>query len=316
MLNMSIQLPVTLLSISNVQSAATANEIVESDSKMLVILLIACAFLAIFGLIFVVRAFRELKKQYKIIESQHDEIAEKNKELAFKNEALEELNMEKNNMISVVAHDLKAPLGNIEGLVELIRLNKDQLTKDQEEYLDMLKKVAKDTAQMVDIMLNVHRIESEQHQLALHEYSANELIEKVVRLHEPAMKLKNGKITFNAEPEAIQLNTDKQYFQQIISTVLQNAVDFSPKNTAVKLSLSEDDNYVRVVIKDYGPGISEEHIARIFSGYTTLEDGSGQTKSTGIGLAIAQRLLEKLHGRIDVSSEPGQGSTFTIDFIK
>ena len=305
-----------LLIISNVQSIETSRELVESDSKMLVILLIACAFLAVFGLIFVVRAFRELKKQYKVIESQHDEIAEKNKELAFKNEALEELNMEKNNMISVVAHDLKAPLGNIEGLVELVKLNKDQLTKDQEEYLDMLKKVAKDTAEMVDIMLSVHRIESEQHQLALHEYSVNELIEKVVRLHEPALKLKNGRITINAAADSILLNTDKQYFQQIISTVVQNAVDFSPKNSEVKLSVSEDENYVSVVIQDSGPGISEEHIARIFGGYNTLEDGSGQSKPTGIGLAIARRLLEKLHGRIDVSAELGKGCSFTVDFIK
>jgi signal transduction histidine kinase len=284
--------------------------------KLIVILLIVFAFIAIFGLFFVIKSYRELKKQYRIIESQHKEIAEKNEELAFKNDSLEELNMEKNNMISVVAHDLKAPLGNIQGLIELIKLDQNVLTKEQRNYIELLRKVSHDTAAMVDVMLNVHRIESELHQLALHDYDIIDLIKKSVKLHEPAASLKKVEIQFDPKIPVFHLKTDKQYFQQIVSNILQNAVDHSPEDSYVTISLVERSSSVAISIRDTGVGISESDQKRLFSGYRRMKDDDDKRKSAGFGLAIVMRLLEKLHGRIDVKSAPGKGSTFTIELVK
>ena len=284
--------------------------------KMIVILVIVFAFVAIFGLTFVVRSYRELKKQYAVIESQHEEITEKNDELGKKNETLEELNMEKNNMISVVAHDLKAPLGNIQGLVELIKLDQQVLTKEQLKYLELLKKVSTDTAEMIDIMLNVHRIESELHQLTLHEYDIIELLQKVVKLHEPAADLKKTNIVFLPGGSSCLINTDKQYFQQIISNILQNAVDFSPSGAAIIIALVATDKKVSISITDQGPGIPASDQKRLFSGYKKMTGEDGSEKPAGIGLAIVFRLLEKLHGKIDVESAAGKGATFTVNLNK
>ena len=284
--------------------------------KLIVILVIVFAFIAIFGLTFVIRSFRELKKQYSVIETQRNEIAEKNDDLAFKNEALEEVNMEKDNMISVVAHDLKAPLGNIQGLVELIKLEKEALTNEQIKYLELLKKVATDSSEMVDIMLNVHRIESELHQLTLHQYNINELLDKVIKLHEPAALLKKTKIVFEPDANECLINTDKQYFQQIISSIMQNAVDFSPKNSTITVGLKESDKKISISVTDQGPGISPADQKRLFSGYTKMADEDGKGKPAGVGLAIVYKLLEKLHGKIDVKSIEGEGSTFTVILIK
>ena len=286
------------------------------DMKLTVVLLIVFAFIAVFGLIFVVRAYRELKKQYQVIEAQNVEIAEKNEELAFKNESLEEINMEKNNMISVVAHDLKTPLGNIQGLVELIKLEKELLSANQTKYLDILKKVTLDAADMVDVMLNVHRIESELHELTLHEYNIVELINKVVRLHEPAAQLKKVEVKFDQREATCLVNTDKQYFQQIISNILQNAIDYSKENSTVTIALTDNDKSVAISITDYGPGISASDQKRLFSGYKKMEEVNGEGKVAGIGLVIVMRLLEKLQGKIDVRSEEGKGSTFTVELGK
>ena len=284
--------------------------------KLIVVLVILFAFVAIFGLTFVIRSYRELKKQYSVIESQHKEIAEKNKELEAKNETLEELNMEKNNMISVVAHDLKAPLGNIQGLVELIKLDKQVLTKEQASYLELLKKVSTDSAEMVDIMLNVHRIESELHQLTLRETDIIELLQKVVKLHEPAAKLKKTNIVFLPGDPSFLLNTDRQYFQQIISNILQNAVDYSPTGATIVVALVISDKKVAISITDQGPGISASDQKRLFSGYKKMTKEDGSEKPAGIGLAIVFRLLEKLHGKIDVESAVGKGATFTVELTK
>ena len=272
--------------------------------------------MAIFGLTFVVRSYRELKKQYKVIESQHGEIGEKNEELAGKNETLEELNMEKNNMISVVAHDLKAPLGNIQGLVELIKLEAQLLTEDQVQYLELMKKVSGDASAMVDIMLNVHRIESELHQLTLLEYDIIELLHKVINLHEPAAQLKKTSIIFEPEVSNCLINTDKQYFQQIISNITQNAVEYSPENSTITIVLVESDKKVTISIADEGPGIVESDQKRLFGGYKKMATEDGTDKPAGIGLAIAFRLLEKLHGKIEVKSALGRGATFIVELNK
>ncbi len=292
------------------------SELSPEQLKFVVVLVIVFALLAIFGLIFVVRSYGVLKKQYGVIESQHQEIADKNEELAFKNESLEELNLEKNNMISVVAHDFKAPLGNIQGLVELIKLNKEALNEDQLNYLELLKKVSQDTAEMVDVMLDVHRIESELHELTLHDYNIIELIDKAIKLQEPTAHLKKLKIILEPDMESYTLKTDKQYFQQIISNILKNAIDFSPEKSTVTILVEDNKNAVSISITDEGPGISNSDQKRLFSGYSKLEGEGEKGKPTGIGLVIVLRLLEKLQGKIDVQSEKGKGSTFKVELLK
>ena len=284
--------------------------------KLTVILLIVFAFVAIFGLTFVIRSYRELKKQYSIIELQHEEIALKNEELGAKNETLEEINMEKNNMISVVAHDMKAPLGNIQGLVELIKLNKEALTKEQLSYLELLKKVSGDTAEMIDVMLDVHRIESDLHKLSLHEYDIIEILEKVMRMHEPAAELKKVKFVFDPGVSSCMLNTDKQYLRQIVSNITQNAVDFAPKKSSIIFDLVESDKTVSISITDEGQGITESDQKRLFGGYKKMSGEDGIERPSGIGLAIVYRLLEKLHGKIDVKSVFGHGTTITVELKK
>ena len=219
-------------------------------------------------------------------------------------------------MISVVAHDLKAPLGNIQGLVELIKLDERVLTKEQVKYLELLKKVSSDSTSMIDVMLNVHRIESELHQLTLHEYDIIELLRKVISLHEPAAELRKTNIVFIPGEESCLLNTDKQYFQQIISNILQNAVDFSPKSSSIIVALIVTDKKVSISITDQGPGITTTDQKRLFSGYRKMIAEDGTEKPAGIGLAIVFRLLEKLHGKIEVKSSSGHGATFTVELNK
>jgi len=311
----AVVLKITLLFFN--QPAGAAEQTTNPEElKFIIILMIALAFLAIFGLVFVIRAYKVLKKQYRVIEQQHDEIAVKNKELAFINESLEELNMEKNNMISIVAHDLKAPLGNIQGLVELIKLENESLSSNQINYLDILNKVSKDSTQMVDIMLDVHKIESELHQMTLLEYDVVELINNVVKLNEPAAQLKKLNIDFVTELTHCKLHTDKQYFLQIVSNLVQNAIDFSPENKGIDINLEEDDKSVIITVSDQGPGMNDVDQKRLFSGYKNLEGEGVKGKSTGIGLAIVMRLLEKLHGRIEIDSELEHGSTFSVFLLK
>ena len=285
--------------------------------QFIVILLVIFAFIAMFALIYVVKSHRELKNNYRTIEVQRNEISEKNEALAFQNESLEELNIEKNNMLSVVAHDLKVPLGNIQGLVGLLLLEKENFTAQQLEYLDIIKKVVVDGTNMVNNMLNVHKIESELQQMTLGRCNLIEIVTTVIKSHVSLAGTKNIAVGLKDSPDELWINTDKQYFHQMISNILSNAIKFSPENTTVDICFEDKENSVVVSVCDEGPGISQNDQKRMFSGYQKITtQKTGKEASTGFGLSIVRRLVEKLDGKIRVDSQLDEGTTISVEFIK
>ncbi len=288
-----------------------------SNMRMVVLLLIAFAFVIMFGLIYVVKSHRELKHQYTIIDKQKNEIAEKNEELAFSNDSLEEMNIEKNNVLSVVAHDLKTPLGNIQGLVELINLKKDKISKDQNDYLNLINKVVTDGISMVNNMLDVHKIESELKEMVLINTNVYDIIEKVIKLHEPAMMAKNVQVSVDINNRDLHINTDAQYLRQIISNLFSNAIKYTPKDTTVDIKVSENDNFIKITVSDSGKGVNPDQKKRLFAGYKVAENVENDKISPGFGLLITRRLVDKLKGKISVENKvTGSGAIFKVELLK
>lgn len=298
----------------------TEAEYIEDLSQMrvVVLLLIAFAFVIMFGLIYVVKSHRELKHQYSIIDKQKNEIAEKNNELAFINDSLEEMNVEKNNVLSVVAHDLKTPLGNIQGLVELVYLNKETLTEEQTKYLDLIKKVVVDGTSMVNNMLDVHKIEGELKEMTLVQTNVFQTIDKVVKLHEPFANTRKVEVKIKYTNADLSINTDAHYMRQIISNLVSNAIKYTKEESKVDISIEENDNSIEILISDEGPGIRDDQMKRLFAGYNPSQNGADEDKtSTGFGLLITRRLIEKLQGKISVSNKPnGGGAVFKVELLK
>lgn len=290
-----------------------------SQMRMVVLLLIAFAFVIMFGLIYVVKSHRELKHQYSIIDKQKNEIAEKNNELAFINDSLEEMNVEKNNVLSVVAHDLKTPLGNIQGLVELIYLKKDALSEEQVNYLELIKKVVMDGTGMVNSMLDVHKIEGELKEMTLVKTNVFQTIDKVVKLHEPFANTRKVDVKIKHSNADLNINTDAHYLRQILSNLVSNAIKYTKEDSQVEISIQEKETTLEILIDDEGPGIADDQMKRLFAGYKasqTSQDAENKS-STGFGLLITRRLIEKLQGKISVSNKPnGGGAVFKVELLK
>ncbi len=102
-------------------------------------------------------------------------------------------------------------------------------------------------------------------------------------------------------------------FATALRNLVQNAAKHSPKPAEIALDVGGDDSWVRVAVRDQGPGIAKEHHARIFESFSRLEPGDrARTRGAGLGLYLAKRNVEGMGGRIELVSEPGRGSTFTI----
>lgn len=288
-----------------------------SNMRMVVLLLIAFAFVIMFGLIYVVKSHRELKHQYIVIDKQKNEIAEKNEQLAFNNDSLEEMNIEKNNVLSVVAHDLKTPLGNIQGLVELVNLNKEKLNKDQQGYLKLISQVVADGTGMVNNMLDVHKIEAELKEMVLINTNVFDIIDKVIKLHEPSMMAKKVKVNVAIENRDLDINTDAQYLRQILSNLVSNAIKYTAPETDVDIDVKEKENIVELSVSDNGKGIGNDQMKRLFAGYKITGKSDNDMASPGFGLLITRRLVDKLKGKITVENKvTGTGARFVVELLK
>jgi len=304
---------------SAIAQASSDAEYLEElgNMRIVVLLLIAFAFVIMFGLIYVVKSHRELKHQYTIIDKQKHEISEKNEQLAFNNDSLEEMNIEKNNVLSVVAHDLKTPLGNIQGLVELVNLNKDKLVKEQTEYLALISKVVTDGISMVNSMLDVHKIESELKEMVLVYTNVYEVIEKVTKLHDPSALAKRIKINIDHTNRELDINTDAQYLRQILSNLVSNAIKYSDEEGTVEIKVSETEKSLQILVSDSGKGIDNDQMRRLFAGYKTAGKSDNDKASPGFGLLITRRLVDKLKGKISVENKPtGTGAIFKVELSK
>lgn len=287
------------------------------NMRMVVLLLISFAFLIMFGLIYVVKSHRELKHQYTIIDKQKNEIAEKNEELAFSNDSLEEMNIEKNNVLSVVAHDLKTPLGNIQGLVELINLNEENLNKDQAGYLTLITKVVSDGIGMVNNMLDVHKIEAELKEMVLVNTNVYDIIDKVVKLHEPSTLAKKVQLNIEIDNRDLDINTDAQYLRQILSNLVSNAIKYTSDESAVDIKVSENEKSVEISVSDNGKGISKDQMKRLFAGYKVAGKSDDEKAAPGFGLLITRRLVDKLKGKISVENKvTGTGAVFVVELLR
>lgn len=256
-----------------------------------------------------------LHEANETITSMHRELAEQKEEIERKNEELLTLNNEKNNLIGIVAHDLKSPLNQIKGLVSLIRVT-DKLEGESADCLSMIESSAVRLSSMIAKILDIEAIESRQLNLKMERTNLSELLQSL----ETRFKLDaiQKHIELQSQiPSSVLIDIDKNYLTQILENLLSNAIKFSPPDKRVFLKLIENEKDVVVEVKDEGPGLTEEDKKKLFSKYQKLSaKPTGSESSTGLGLSIVKKFVESMNGQIWCESEAGQGASFFVKFSK
>lgn len=299
-----------LLLVPQVNEAEPTKE--ERLFSILFLLLLMGSIVAIY---FVVRSNRVLQSKYDKIEKQSHEIVEEKEELTFVNDSLREISDEKSNMISVVAHDLKTPLGNVEGLANLVLLEKENLSKPQMEYLNLIIETSQKARVKVDLMLDVHKIEAEVKSMNKISHNFLDLIKEVIEANSVEAENRSIEIELMDHVRTTEIETDEIYFKQILSNILSNAIKFSPENEKVIVLVTEKDHSIKIDVSDLGPGLDESTKKRLFTSYAKINVGDVD-EVTGMGLYIARKLIEKLNGKIRLESTSEDGTTFSIEFLK
>lgn len=259
-------------------------------------------------------ANRVLNEHKREIEVQRQNIKNANKQLKKRNSALEELNREKNSLIKILSHDLRAPLNNIQGLTKVFQLENDDMSEGQEKILDHIKNEAVRLNDMISKILNIEAIESKKNNVKLERIEVNSLISEVIENFDELAKNKALKLQGDIPQESIYAIGDKLYLTQVYENLLSNAIKFSDKNTTIAVNLQPVNGHVRTTISDQGPGISMEDQGKMFKKFQRLSaKPTGGEQSTGLGLSIVKKFVNDMNGNVWCESELGQGADFIVE---
>ncbi|MFY7666579.1 tetratricopeptide repeat protein [Flavobacterium sp.] len=237
-------------------------------------------------------------------------LVQQKKEIETKNSLLEEAVFEKNNLMNIVAHDLRAPLDKVKGLSDLLR-DADTDPETQQQCLDLITVVTDQGRRLIDDLLCLSKAESTDFVVEKTEVSARPFLENLAKTYQMSAQEKG--ITLLCEAIETTFYTDTDKLQRILDNLISNALKFSPKEKRVWIRFSESDDAWIFSVRDEGPGISDTDQTKLFRKFQklTARPTNGEA-STGLGLAIVKQLAERLNGSIEVSSTLGEGTTFSL----
>lgn len=221
---------------------------------------------------------------------------------------LERQNESLNEYAQIVSHDLKSPLRSIHTLVTWIKGEKENVLSEQtQEYISLIEEKVEKMDYLIEGILTFSKIDSYENTDEL--VDLNEIVENAIRIIDVPQ---NMKITI-AKKLPVK-NTNRFRMQQLFQNLISNAIIHNDKaKGSVIIDFTEDNNTYTFSVKDNGPGISKKFRNKIFH---LFESYSSDNKSTGIGLSIVKKIVEKYNGEIWIESEKGIGTTFFIKLPK
>jgi K+-sensing histidine kinase KdpD len=217
--------------------------------------------------------------------------------------------------VSAVSHELRTPLTCIRTSVDLLGVMRDGLLADQLELIATIEHHAGRLEALVADLLEITKLEAGQIELSKQRTDLRALTSRAVDTLRPLSDRKEQMVQLHW-PEALsQAHVDRRRIEQVLINILSNAIKFTPKQGQIDVSISETGDRLCICVADSGPGIPPEEQAHVFDKFYVVADDRGLA-GLGLGLYIAQEMVELHKGRIWVESESGKGSTFCFELLK
>lgn len=213
------------------------------------------------------------------------------------------------DLYRILFHELRSQLAVIGGFSHLLGRKADR--KQESKYIQAIQRSADYLENIAGEMHILEQVCRNSDSLPREIISLKELLTEVVAMILPLACKKNIAIQLASQQNSFTFQQSKTAVKIIMSTILENAVKYSPCHSVIKVGLQNSAGNLVVSFTDHGPGISVEEQVRIFDKSYRTPEASATTSGTGLGLYIARKLAETIRGIITVHSRPGEGSTFT-----
>ncbi|WP_420319062.1 ATP-binding protein [Ekhidna sp.] len=251
---------------------------------------------------------------YRIKSQNNQRLLEQQKLVEQANDQLRSLNEEKNNLIKVLAHDLRSPLSNILNGSQIIE-SSEKLSAQGEKLVGFIMESSKKMSSLIDKILDVDAIETGRHNLTIESCAVNELLTHVVQANKSKAEKKSILLSIS-KSENFVVEADKIYLSQVIDNLVSNAIKYSKEKSNVQISCTEVGNMIRISVSDEGPGLTEGDKKKLFKKYQQLSARPTKGEmSIGLGLSIVKLFTELMGGHVSYDTKLGKGTTFHV-FLK
>lgn len=223
---------------------------------------------------------------------------------------LRALNRMKGEFVAVVSHELRTPVTALIGYAKTLR--QPEFANDvvmREEFLERMERQSDRLLRLVENLLTASRIESQQLPLALGRVLFEDLVREVIE----SLATEANRIHVQLPDDLPVLTTDRQLLSRVLQNLVDNALKYSPDGSPCELEAAANEGGIVFWVQDYGIGIPEDELPRIFERFYQVDQSSTRTfRGAGLGLSLVQDLLRHLGGTIQVHSVQGEGSRFTV----
>jgi signal transduction histidine kinase/CheY-like chemotaxis protein len=227
----------------------------------------------------------------------------------------EKSNRAKSEFLTRMSHELRTPMNAILGFSQLLEMDQEHPLKPvQQNNVQHILKAGEHLLELINEILDLSKIESGKISLSIKEVHTSPLISEVLELLQPLLDAKN--LSVNAPPlgaPELVVKADRVRLKQVMLNLMHNAIKYNCYGGSIYLACKKpNDHEVQISVQDTGIGIHPKNIENIFKPFQRVDSDIDAIEGTGIGLTISQKLILLMRGSLDVESEEGQGSCFSI----
>lgn len=248
----------------------------------------------------------------KVDVDRKDEIGELAQNFNIMVDELNSIEYLRKDFISNISHELKTPIASIQGFAKL--LSDDNLSKEEkEEYINIILEETQRLSNLSSNMLKLSKLEKQEIVTNKTEYRLDNQIRKAIIMLDE--KINSKKIKISLDSSEVSIYEDEDLIMEIWINLINNAIKYSNENGEIKIKVIEEENDVKVSIKDEGIGIPKDKQERIFEKFYQVEN-SRAGEGSGLGLAIVKRIVDLIKGKIEVESKEKQGTKIIVSIPK
>ena len=229
-------------------------------------------------------------------------------------ERTKELDRLKSEFVAVVSHEVRTPLTSIKGSLELLGDDRfHQLPGPQKELLGICQANTERLITLINDILDFSKLESSRLSLNMERIDVGHVLTEAAENIRNLAAMKGVDVEVRIDPSAGAIEADPMRVGQVATNLIGNAIKFSPEKTKIEVFASGDSEAVTISVKDYGKGIAQRDMSRLFQRFAQLDSSTTRKAGgTGLGLVISKGIVEQHGGKIWVESALGKGSTFSF----
>lgn len=226
---------------------------------------------------------------------------------------LVEVNRLKTRFLDIISHQMLTPLSSLKWALSLLKQDETKFSEEEKnEFFGIISQSSDDMINIINSLLDVARIDTGRIKLNISEFNLQDVVEEIVQKRANDVKIKGSSVVLDFEKDIPNVTADPIRMKVVVDSLVDNAIKFGKQGSGIIIQLYKDKNRVVFSVQDFGVGISKKEKKHIFKKFFRSEEKvvRFQTKGFGLGLYVAQFIVEACGGKIDFESEEGVGSKF------